>query len=109
MKLFNKAALVLCFFLAVVVLTSGTAAAGTRPIADFDYRADNVSTYYEMHFYDTSSGYPTSWTWYFGDGCTSHAQNPSHIYDSPGWYWVALRVSNVYGSSFVIKEVSVTV
>ena len=39
----------------------------------------------------------TSWTWTFGDGNTSSAQNPSHTYTSPGQYNVSLMVTNSFG------------
>ncbi len=40
----------------------------------------------------------TSWLWNFGDGETSTAQNPEHIYEQGGIYTVALTVANSYGS-----------
>jgi hypothetical protein len=33
-----------------------------------------------VHFYDQSTHYPTSWSWNFGDGDTSTAQNLTHIF-----------------------------
>jgi PKD repeat protein len=47
-----------------------------------------------VHFSDTSSGGPTSWTWSFGDGATSHEASPSHTYAETGTYTVRLTVSN---------------
>ena len=45
-------------------------------------------------FKDTSQGAQT-WIWYFGDGDTSHAQNPPvHHYDTAGNYTIMLVVSN---------------
>jgi PKD repeat protein len=39
-------------------------------------------------------------SWTFGDGKTSNAYNPTHVYDKPGTYTVCLRVSrNVSNSS----------
>ncbi|MFH1756395.1 MAG: PKD domain-containing protein, partial [Candidatus Latescibacterota bacterium] len=51
-----------------------------------------------VNFTDQSSGSPTSWSWTFGDGGTSSAQNPSHTYNNPGYYTVTLTASNAYGS-----------
>jgi PKD repeat protein len=42
----------------------------------------------------TSSSVITSWAWNFGDGGTSSDQNPSHRYDSPGTYTVALTITD---------------
>ena len=41
-------------------------------------------------FTDLSVGFPTNWTWTFGDGDSTTAQNPSHTYAFPGVYSVAL-------------------
>jgi PKD repeat protein len=53
---------------------------------------------------DTSTG-ATSWAWNFGDGGTSLAQNPTHIYSAPGTYTVQLTAN---GQSFASRVVSVT-
>jgi PKD repeat protein len=45
-------------------------------------------------FTDASSGGPTSWSWDFGDGTSSTAQNPSKTYAAAGTYTVSLTVSN---------------
>jgi PKD repeat protein len=51
-------------------------------------------------FTDTSSNSPTSWSWDFGDGTAlSTAQNPSHLYGTPGDYNVTLTASNASGPS----------
>ena len=39
-------------------------------------------------------GHITNWLWDFGDGGTSTQQNPSHIYDQPGYYTVSLTVTS---------------
>lgn len=55
-----------------------------------------------VNFYDTSANNPTQWNWDFGDGGTSTAQNPSHLYSiitSPTTYTVRLIISNDYSSS----------
>jgi len=53
---------------------------------------------------DTSSG-ATSWSWNFGDGGTSTAQNPAHVYASPGTYTIQLTAN---GQSFASHTVSVS-
>jgi gliding motility-associated-like protein len=43
------------------------------------------------------SGTITDWLWDFGDGTSSTAQNPCHIYSSAGNYNVSLRITNSNG------------
>lgn len=55
-----------------------------------------------MSFFDNSisgnSSDPiTNWTWNFGDGTSSTAQNPSHVYTTPGTYSVSLTVTTSGG------------
>jgi PKD repeat protein len=38
-----------------------------------------------------------TWSWDFGDGTTSTADNPSHTYNSPGSYSITLSVTTVSG------------
>ena len=40
---------------------------------------------------------PYTWEWDFGDGNTSHEQNPTHVYTSPGNYTVTLTVTDSNG------------
>ncbi|TND09883.1 MAG: PKD domain-containing protein [Bacteroidetes bacterium] len=40
-----------------------------------------------------SSGNIVSWFWTFGDGDSSFAQNPAHVYQNPGTYTVCLHVA----------------
>ncbi len=56
-----------------------------------------------VNFYDNSFTDPNynidliSWEWDFGDGVISNDQNPSHIYDYPGLYYVWLTVEDENG------------
>ena len=53
-------------------------------------------------FLDLSSspGAPiTTWFWDFGDGTTSPAQHPAHVYAAPGTYVVSLTVTDGAGRS----------
>lgn len=45
----------------------------------------------------TSNGSIASWSWDFGDGNSSTAQHPQHIYTTPGFYPVTLQVSTLEG------------
>ena len=45
----------------------------------------------------TSNGTISNYSWDFGDGGTSNAQNPSHNYSAPGFYSVRLVVTTANG------------
>jgi len=52
-----------------------------------------------VFFTDVSSNTPTSWNWSFGDGLFSTSQNPTHWYNSSGFYTVGLTATNSAGSN----------
>ena len=56
-----------------------------------------------VSFTDQSTGSPTSWKWYFGDGNTSTEKNPVHTYNKSGRYSVTLTASNANGSNALTK------
>ncbi len=74
---------------------SGSPTSGTAPLA--------------VNFTDLSTGSPASWSWAFGDGGTSTAQNPSHTYTAAGTYNVQLTATNACGSDAEVKNAYVTV
>lgn len=74
---------------------SGTPTSGTYPL--------------DVNFADGSSGTPTSWSWTFGDGGTSTAQNPSYTYNAVGSYTVSLTVSNAVGNDTATMSNYITV
>ncbi len=51
---------------------------------------------FTVNFQDQSTNAAT-WLWNFGDGATSTAQNPVHIYNNFGSYDVTLIVTNTFG------------
>ena len=79
------------------------------PVADFTGSPTAGSAPLLVSFTDGSSGSPTSWSWTFGDGGTSAAQNPSHTYTNPGTYTVTLTATNAYGSDGETKTDYITV
>ncbi|MDO9540077.1 MAG: PKD domain-containing protein [Methanocalculus sp.] len=82
---------------------------GLEPTPNFIATPLLGSPPHEVRFTDLSDGSPTSWLWLFGDGDTSTAKSPTHIYTQSGRYDVVLRVSNVVGTSDRIKEQYITV
>src|SRR5829696_2197471 len=61
--------------------------------ADFNVTiSGSYAGFTDMSF--TTQGTITSYYWRFGDGTTSTATNPSHIYSSPGIYQVMHVVQN---------------
>ena len=73
------------------------------PIANFDVNTRFGAVPLAVSFTDTSTNSPTAWSWAFGDGGTSAAQNPNHTYSSIGMYTVSLTVTNSYGSDVETK------
>lgn len=52
-----------------------------------------------VHFENLSTGNPTSYTWHFGDGHTSHDEELTHYYDHTGAFQVCLHIENGDGCS----------
>ncbi len=86
------------------------------PTALFSYSPNDPSSYHsEVSFLDLSLN-AVQWSWNFGDGDTSLAQNPVHLFPAPGNYNVSLVVMNPIGCNdtiiyriFVREDVAVYV
>jgi PKD repeat protein len=65
---------------------------GPIPAFDADPRVGNDPL--AVDFEDQSTGGAVTWSWAFGDGGTSAAQNPGHTYATPGQFDVTLTVSD---------------
>lgn len=65
-----------------------------KPLAKA-YMPDTVCAKADVYFYNQSKN-AYSYIWHFGDGDTSHAKNPVHSYDTPGFYRVKLEAYNSY-------------
>jgi PKD repeat protein len=79
------------------------------PIANFTADTTTGAAPLTVQFTDTTVGYVSNWSWDFGDGTYSTAQNPTHAYNSAGEYEVKLTVSNYGGSDTEIKQNFITV
>ncbi len=79
------------------------------PVASFTGTPTSGTAPLTVSFTDTSTGSPTSWSWLFGDGGTSSAQNPTYTYNSTGTYTVSLMALNAGGSNIAVETGYVTV
>jgi PKD repeat protein len=78
-------------------------AAPVAPIAAFTASTTSGIAPLTVNFTSTSTGTISTYAWTFGDGGTSSAQNPSHVYAAPGTYTVTLAVSGPGGSDAMSK------
>ena len=83
--------------------TNSTWSFTSSPVAGF--AADQTSGIppLAVTFTDTSTGYPATYAWTFGDGGTSTAANPVHTYAKAGTYPVSLTVTNSDGTDSETK------
>ena len=81
------------------------------PVADFTWQPANPKAGDNVIFHSNSydnDGTIVSYFWEFGDGKTSTAANPSHVYHEAGNYTVKLTVTDNYGAtSYVEKNIVV--
>ena len=79
-------------------------------VAEFWASATTVARATPLNFYDISyNDTPTSWSWTFGDGGTSTAQNPVYAYAAAGTYTVSLTATGPTGSDIETKTSYITV
>jgi parallel beta-helix repeat protein len=69
------------------------------PVPEFSGHPISGEVPLEVQFTDQSTGTVDSWSWNFGDGGTSSEQNPSHTYNSIGYFTVSLTVTGPMGGS----------
>lgn len=69
---------------------------GDGCVSDFEFATTGMLT----EFFETATGGGAdivSYLWNFGDGSTSTAPNPEHMYDAPGEYEVCLTITTADG------------
>jgi PKD repeat protein len=86
-----------------IVTSPPSTATGIAPLAQMEYDVDLGPAPLRVIFTDRSTGSPTAWSWDFGDGSTSVAQNPAHTYTGSGSFYVRLTVQNTYGTSMIMQ------
>lgn len=75
------------------IVKIGTTPSNNPPVADFTFTTSELSAYFTDASTD-SDGTIASWSWDFGDGAASTAENPSHTYSAGGSYTVTLTVTD---------------
>jgi PKD repeat protein len=86
-----------------VTIDDGSGSTIDPPLADFSGTPTSGDVPLAVQFTDSSTESPTSWSWDFGDGGASTAQNPLHTYTAAGTYTVSLTATNAGGSSTETK------
>jgi PKD repeat protein len=83
--------------------------AGSKPTVDFTYSDSIGCAPKTIQFTNHSTNFTTC-TWYFGDGTTSNAVNPSHNYTNGGNFTVTLTCDGTSGcSTTLVKSNIITV
>ena len=77
------------------------------PVAGFNASPTSGVAPLAVSFTDASTGNATAYAWTFGDGGSSSAQNPSHVYATPGTYTASLTVSGPGGSDSASTTITV--
>src|SRR5579872_1290295 len=91
------------------LLTVFTNVTPVAPVANFIGSPISGTASLLVNFTDQSTNSPTGWNWSFGDSTGSTLQSPSHMYNSPGIYTVALMASNTAGSNTLTRTNYITV
>ena len=76
------------------------------PIADFVFTPDNGYAPCTVQFTSTST-IAIDFIWDFGDGSTSIAENPSHVFSQPGTYTITLKVKNKDGQNQKSAQITI--
>ncbi len=78
------------------------------PAAEFTGTPTSGDAPLVVCFTDLTTGQVSAWSWDFGDGGTSTAQSPSHLYETPGTYTVSLTATGLGGPDTMTKQDYVT-
>ncbi len=81
----------------------------STPVASFSASTTTGAAPLALNFLNASTGTITSYAWSFGDGTTSTAASPSHVYAAAGVYTVSLTVTGPGGSNAKTKANYITV
>ena len=79
------------------------------PVADFSANPTSGETPLSVAFTNLTTGDVSGYSWDFGDGNSSSATNPSHVYTSAGSYTVTLIATGPGGSDTAVCNNCITV
>ena len=79
------------------------------PVASFTASTTSGVAPVSLNFVNSSTGTITTYAWTFGDGTTSTAANPTHLYNVAGVYTVSLTVTGPGGSNTQTRTGYVTI
>jgi len=65
-------------------------------VANFTVNPFEAKIGEEVHFTDLSTGFPSQWEWWLGNGDTSFLKNPVTMYYEPGFYDISLIAKNEF-------------
>ena len=68
------------------------------PSVDFSASPLSGRAPLKVVFSNETTGQVTAWAWSFGDGASSSGESPTHLYCTPGDYWVTLKVTGPGGT-----------
>jgi PKD repeat protein/uncharacterized protein YjdB len=74
-----------------------------KPKADFSASSTYTCVADNVNFSNYSSG-SYHWIWSFGDGDTSHAATPNHVYTTPGVYTIQLIAFDAFGCTDTLTD-----
>jgi PKD repeat protein/uncharacterized protein YcfJ len=91
-------------------IASGRSVSNTPPTAAFTALPNGATVAFDSSASTDPEGPIASYAWNFGDGGTSTAANPSHVYTASGTYAVTLQVTDADGATATVSHlVPVTV
>ncbi len=79
----------------------------TKPIANFSLQDSIRCAIAPAEFVDSSNGLSLNYLWDFGDGLTSGASNPKHLYAMEGEYDVSLTITDRFGCKDSITKTGI--
>ncbi len=83
--------------------------ATAAPVANFTATPVSGTAPLAVNFTDGSSGTVSGYSWSFGDGSTSSAQNPAYTYTTAGTYTVSLTTTGPGGTNTKTQNGYITV